>query len=177
MGLVTMVTSVTTGNNLFLLVPTSYTSRPACRMKSMSGNTPLGVSPPACRNRRIRAIRSTKQEAPLKKMLPSRTSSKMKQKTSKRYPRLQAGAVCAQFKRCGKDNCRCARGALHGPYFYEFWRENGRQRKAYVKREDVAARRAKCAERRRMHASLRAQLAAGRKQWRVLMAQFRSFIP
>jgi hypothetical protein len=46
------------------------------------------------------------------------------------------GAVIAERKRCGKGNCRCARGALHGPYYYRRWRDGtGRQRKAYVPRE------------------------------------------
>ncbi|MEA3198629.1 MAG: hypothetical protein QOE90_57 [Thermoplasmata archaeon] len=34
--------------------------------------------------------------------------------------------------RCGKTNCRCRAGQLHGPYTYKYWREGGRLRKAYV---------------------------------------------
>lgn len=36
--------------------------------------------------------------------------------------------------RCGKDACWCAAGGGHGPYTYKYWREDGRLRKAYVKR-------------------------------------------
>jgi hypothetical protein len=34
--------------------------------------------------------------------------------------------------RCGKPGCKCARGELHGPYTYKYWREAGKLRKAYV---------------------------------------------
>jgi hypothetical protein len=33
--------------------------------------------------------------------------------------------------KCGKPGCKCASGALHGPYWYEFWREGGKVRKRY----------------------------------------------
>ena len=49
------------------------------------------------------------------------------------------GSLIAERKRCGKPNCRCARGELHGPYYYRRWRdESGRQRKEYVPRERSA---------------------------------------
>jgi len=49
------------------------------------------------------------------------------------------GTIVAEHKRCGKKNCRCARGELHGPYYYRRWREwDGTQRKEYVPRERVA---------------------------------------
>lgn len=45
------------------------------------------------------------------------------------------GALVPEYKRCGKSNCRCARGQLHGPYYYRRWRDaGGRQRKQYVRR-------------------------------------------
>jgi len=47
------------------------------------------------------------------------------------------GGLRAEWKKCGKFNCRCARGQLHGPYYYRHWRENGRQRKAYVARQQL----------------------------------------
>lgn len=35
--------------------------------------------------------------------------------------------------RCGKPSCRCARGELHGPYWYVYWRDSGgKLRKRYV---------------------------------------------
>lgn len=49
------------------------------------------------------------------------------------------GSIHVEWKRCGKLNCRCARGMLHGPYFYRRWREGGRLRKGYVSREEVTS--------------------------------------
>jgi hypothetical protein len=44
------------------------------------------------------------------------------------------GAKCYRLEktRCGKKSCRCARGELHGPYWYAYYRENGRVRCEYV---------------------------------------------
>ena len=50
-----------------------------------------------------------------------------------------AAAVCPQWVRCGKRGCRCARGELHGPYSYLFWRSGGRLRKRYVRLADASA--------------------------------------
>ncbi len=58
-------------------------------------------------------------------------------------------ALCRQWVRCGKPACRCADGTPHGPYHYLFWREDGRLRKRYVRRADVARVRAELARRRR----------------------------
>ena len=55
------------------------------------------------------------------------------------------GAVCAQMVRCGKPSCKCARGELHGPYFYRFVWEDGKQRKCYVRKEELQQIRAACA--------------------------------
>ena len=48
------------------------------------------------------------------------------------------GSLQPEWKRCGKPGCRCARGELHGPYFYRYWYEAGRRHKAYVPRDRVA---------------------------------------
>lgn len=55
------------------------------------------------------------------------------------------GAVCTQMIRCGKPSCKCARGELHGPYFYRFVWEDGKQRKRYVRKEELQQIRAACA--------------------------------
>ncbi len=34
--------------------------------------------------------------------------------------------------RCGKKNCHCAEGKLHGPYWYAYWTEGGRTKSQYV---------------------------------------------
>jgi hypothetical protein len=46
-------------------------------------------------------------------------------------------SVCAQYVKCGKSNCKCASGRLHGPYFAAFWKVSGRIRKRYVRLADV----------------------------------------
>ena len=61
----------------------------------------------------------------------------------------KTGVVCRQWARCGRPTCRCARGELHGPYDYLFWREGGRLRKRYVRQADAEAARAACRERQR----------------------------
>ncbi len=47
------------------------------------------------------------------------------------------GSLQSEWKRCGKPNCRCRNGSLHGPYWYRHWRERGRQRKQYVPRDQA----------------------------------------
>lgn len=34
--------------------------------------------------------------------------------------------------RCGKKNCQCAEGKLHGPYWYAYWTEGGKTRSQYI---------------------------------------------
>jgi hypothetical protein len=48
------------------------------------------------------------------------------------------GSLHVEWRRCGKPRCRCTRGTLHGPYWVRRWWENGKQRKAYVRRHQVA---------------------------------------
>jgi len=84
-------------------------------------------------------------------------------------PKTLPGVVCQQWVRCGRPGCRCARGSLHGPYFYRFWRDGGRLRKEYVRRSDVEQVRAQCQARRQA----RQELADWREVWRQMAAQFR----
>lgn len=74
----------------------------------------------------------------------------MRTKSENPLPKTMAGAVCAQMTRCGKPNCKCVRGELHGPYFYHFKRVNGVLMKRYVKKKDAYRMRAACEARRRM---------------------------
>ncbi len=78
-------------------------------------------------------------------------------------PKMLPGYVRAERVRCGKSGCKCARGKLHGPYFYHFTWSDGRRRKRYVKSSDVAAVRAACGEFRDFQRELR----RGREQWRT----------
>jgi hypothetical protein len=46
---------------------------------------------------------------------------------------LLGGTLVSQGRRCGKENCRCADGELHGPYTYvSVAQPGGRPRTVYV---------------------------------------------
>jgi uncharacterized protein DUF6788 len=42
--------------------------------------------------------------------------------------------VREEWKQCGKLNCKCMAGELHGPYRYEYWREGDRVKSRYLGR-------------------------------------------
>jgi len=52
------------------------------------------------------------------------------------------GSLQRQMRRCGKAECRCADGELHGPYMYVSVRAGSRRRLLYIPAEvvDVVAR-------------------------------------
>ena len=82
------------------------------------------------------------------------------------------GVVLVERKRCRKANCRCRSGEdadLHGPYFYRYWRQGGRLRKAYVPRRRVDAVRAACQRRQEREREERASRAA----FRAALRRFR----
>ena len=82
-----------------------------------------------------------------------------------------SGFLRPEYIRCGKPSCRCARGELHGPYLYRRWREDGRQRRQYVKAADEERVRAALEEWRRLHPPVyaaRQQLAELRRLLRLL---------
>ncbi len=106
-------------------------------------------------------------------MLHSAASSETRLKNRKSLPKTLPGVVCVQWKRCGRARCRCARGALHGPYYYRYWREGGRLCKAYVKRGDVEAVRVACAKEREINRTRRMVQALARDDWRRLTALLR----
>ena len=91
----------------------------------------------------------------------------------KTLPKMLPGTVHAQWFRCGKPACRCARGELHGPYYFRFWRESGKLRKVYVRPAELDEIRARCQARRQA----RAAVAAGWAQWRALAGQVREAEP
>jgi hypothetical protein len=64
------------------------------------------------------------------------------------------GSLEARFIRCGRANCKCTRGELHGPYFYHRYRSGGRRRRRYVKAGEVEALRAGIAEYREQRAQI-----------------------
>lgn len=95
----------------------------------------------------------------------------MENKNAKPLPKTLPGYVCQQWKRCGKRNCRCAGGQLHGPYFYRFGWKNGRQFKEYVRLTAVAEVQRACLEYREQRAELRKE----RARVRELIASLRDY--
>lgn len=49
-----------------------------------------------------------------------------------REPSLAKKNAREEFRKCGKANCRCARGELHGPYLYLQYREGGKVKRQYL---------------------------------------------
>jgi len=91
----------------------------------------------------------------------------MKTKTQKVLPKILPGTVHTQFIRCGKLNCKCSRGQLHGAYFYHFIRVNGKLRKRYLKISEVEEIQAACLE---WQVAKKAQIANTKTIW----ARFRT---
>jgi len=79
------------------------------------------------------------------------------------------GAVCASKVRCGKPNCKCARGILHGPYYHRYQWHDGRVIKEYIRRRDVEAVRAAC----NRYRALQKELIEGRTHYALLMSTLR----
>ncbi|MHA1252743.1 MAG: DUF6788 family protein [Candidatus Helarchaeota archaeon] len=45
----------------------------------------------------------------------------------------ESGILMHEYIRCGKKNCKCYNGgALHGPYWYHYYWENGKLKKRYI---------------------------------------------
>jgi hypothetical protein len=96
-----------------------------------------------------------------------------RRKLSKPFPKISAmlnGAVCASYARCGKANCRCANGQLHGPYYHRYQWHNGRMIKEYVRLADVEATRKACDAYRAMQAQIR----ASNRRFYSMLANLRS---
>ena len=66
----------------------------------------------------------------------------MQTKNPKVLPKTAAeisnGGLYQQAVRCGKSGCRCASGDLHQGYYYFIRRINGRLRKTYIPKPQVA---------------------------------------
>lgn len=71
------------------------------------------------------------------------------------------GTLQRQRVRCGKTNCKCARGESHQA-FYLFYRRRGLQLKFYVRRDDVPEVRAFVEARKRRDAAVRAEMREAR---------------
>jgi hypothetical protein len=47
-------------------------------------------------------------------------------------------AICEQYRKCGKAGCKCNAGSMHGPYYYYFYRADGKLKKSYIRKADAA---------------------------------------
>lgn len=73
--------------------------------------------------------------------------------------------------RCGKPNCKCARGAYHIAH-YHVWHSGGTRFRRYIPAVIVEDVRRACAE----HRALQTQLHAGRAEYRKTLRQARELI-
>jgi hypothetical protein len=97
-------------------------------------------------------------------------------KTENSLPKTLPGAVFVQMIRCGKPTCRCARGELHGPYYYRFVWRKGKQHKQYVRRADVAQIQQACETHRTEAQRWRTQRKLDRQHIRSLLADLKAMI-
>ena len=97
----------------------------------------------------------------------------MKTKSENPLPKMLPGAVCRQWKKCGKPTCRCRLGQLHGPYYYRFFRVNGVLHKRYVRPHELAITQAACAERREAEGAFRQTFSKSRGLLRHFYALLR----
>lgn len=97
-------------------------------------------------------------------------------KSKNPLPKMLPGAVCAQMVRCGKPSCKCARGKLHGPYFYRFVWQGGRQRKVYLKQAEVEQVRQACIAHRTAVRKERVQRKGDRQLIRSMMTNLNEIV-
>ncbi len=87
---------------------------------------------------------------------------------------LLNGHIQKRRVKCGKPNCKCARGESHTA-FYHVWHIDGRRCQRYVRRSQVENLRNKC----RQYKELQTKLRAGRAEYKQMIARarelFRSF--
>jgi hypothetical protein len=86
-----------------------------------------------------------------------REGREMKNKTENSLPKMLPGSVHKQYVRCGKLTCKCARGELHGAYYYHFVRVGRRLTKRYLKAQEVEQMRVACSAWRAGRKARRAQ--------------------
>jgi hypothetical protein len=96
-------------------------------------------------------------------------------KNRKCFPKMSAGkmlngSVHPLYKRCGKANCKCASGHLHGPYYYRYQRVGERIEKQYIPLAQVEEVRAACARYR----SLQDEIREGRRHFQMLLSNLRA---
>jgi hypothetical protein len=84
---------------------------------------------------------------------------------------MQDGHVQRRRVRCGKPNCRCARGEYHVAH-YHVVKSDGVRCQRYIRQADVGAMRRACAEYR----ALQSELRAGRESYKAMLRRFRDAV-
>lgn len=74
------------------------------------------------------------------------------------------GSVVAQMVRCGRVNCRCAKGELHGPYYRRVFVEAGKARGKYVRKAEVERVSIGCEARKRQESDQRRELLRAKRE-------------
>ncbi len=84
---------------------------------------------------------------------------------------LENGHIQKRRVRCGKPNCKCARGDFHTA-FYHVWHEGGRRFQQYARRSQVDKIRVACDSNRALQANLR----FGRAEYKQMIARMRELL-
>ena len=78
---------------------------------------------------------------------------------------LLKGHIQKRRVRCGKSNCKYAKGKLHIVY-YHVWREGGKRFQRYIKKSQLEAIITACQTNR----TFQVQLRAGRAEYKQMLA-------
>ncbi len=84
---------------------------------------------------------------------------------------LHPGHVQRRGVRCGKPNCKCARGELHTAY-YHAWDTDGVRYRKYLRQADVARVTAAC----EAHRELQTELRQGRAEYKRTLTDLRELL-
>lgn len=106
-------------------------------------------------------------------MLQESRDKTVEKESAEMLPKMLPGMVYEQWRTCGKARCKCTRGELHGPYFYRFWREEGRLKKQYVPQAALQMVVAACNARRLSEMQRRHEQTRAHKKWQRLRNQLR----
>ena len=85
--------------------------------------------------------------------------------------KLELGHIEQRNVRCGKLNCKCARGQRHTA-FYHVWMCDGVRYRRYVRRANVAEVKQACDA----HRELQSELRMGRRKYQSLLRQAREIL-
>lgn len=85
-----------------------------------------------------------------------------------------SGTIEHRYVRCGRPNCKCTKGELHGAYTYVRFYRNGKRWRRYVKNSDVSTFLQLREQRRQRLAEAKQAQAEFLLHWRELKSLLRS---